>query len=418
VRALDLFAGHGWGIACRRLGIDEFAVEISDSAVATRAANGMQTLYRDVWEGLEDPNIVPEHELLIASPPCPTFSPAGKGEGRRAMPELLQAIDDRRYESVESLRALAEETDPASALVLVPLAYAWRNRPTYIVLEQVREVLPIWLQYVEVLRSWGYSAWAGILNSEQYGVPQTRRRAILIARRDGRPAAAPRPTHSRYYERDPARVDPGVERWVSMERAFGWNGQPLEIVSNYGTRGNAEARGVRRFDEPAATITSKAGRNVLRVTTGQNSAQANGETKRYTRDTDRPSPTVTGQARSWRLAGAGRTAERTGGQRPRPLDTPAHTMTGGGTAVWLGGDESINLTPEEAAILQSYPADFVLDVEVPDRKRGGTKPITKGDKFQGIGNAVPPLLAAAVLGSLLDDAEPLDSWADAFAGVA
>lgn len=52
--ALDLFAGTGWGVACQ-LGIEEYGVEIMPEACATRAANGMITLYADVWTGLEEP---------------------------------------------------------------------------------------------------------------------------------------------------------------------------------------------------------------------------------------------------------------------------------------------------------------------------------------------------------------------------
>lgn len=446
--ALDLFAGHGWGVALRRLGIIEHAVEISESAIATRVANGLsEPIYRDVWEGLDDPSLVPAHDIEVNSPPCPTFSSAGKGDGRRAMPALLAAIDDRRYESVESLRALAEETDPESALVLIPLAYAFQHRPRFMVLEQVREVLPIWRKYAEVLRSWGYSVWVGILNAEQYGVPQTRRRAILIARRDGLRAEPPPPTHSRYYERASQRLDPGVERWVSMEDALGWNvdrpaptvtggglalagpsrsgaevaprfGRRLALVSNYGSGGDPSNRGIRRADEPAPTITSKAGRNMVRVETGQNSAQAGGTTKRYSREVDRPAPTVTGQTRSWRVRtsmGTPKVDGRNGTHELDPANRPAHTVTGksGEWIRWIEGDDAINLTPEEAAILQSYPADFVLDVMVPDPKRGGLKPITKGDIFQGIGNAVPPLLAEAILRTLLTTPEP-DAWADVF----
>ena len=50
--ALDLFAGHGWGVACRELGIEEYGVEIMPEACAVREANGMRTIYNDVWDGL------------------------------------------------------------------------------------------------------------------------------------------------------------------------------------------------------------------------------------------------------------------------------------------------------------------------------------------------------------------------------
>ncbi len=195
--ALDLFAGHSWGVACQRLGIAEHGVELMPEAVATREANGMRTLFRDVWDGLGDtPHPIPPYDLLIASPPCQTFSMAGAGAGRRALDEVLGLIASRDFLDVDRLRAFGDAHDPRTALVLTPLTYAARDLPTFVVMEQVPPVLPVWEAVAEELRWLGYSAWTGVLNAEQYGVPQTRRRAILVARRDGVDASPPPPPHA------------------------------------------------------------------------------------------------------------------------------------------------------------------------------------------------------------------------------
>lgn len=67
----------------------------------------------------------------------------------------------------------------------------------------------------------------------------------------------------------------------------------------------------------------------------------------------------------------------------RNLDEPATTITSK-LPHWTDGDQMIRLTNEEAQILQSYPRDFVF---------GGKR----GPAAQQIGNAVPPLLAEAIL---------------------
>lgn len=348
--ALDLFAGTGWGVACQKLGIEEYGVEIMPEAIATRAANGMTTIYRDVWEGLDQDDFqFRDYDLLIASPPCQTFSMAGGGAGRKVLDNVLGLIDAKAYRSVEDLRAFGESHDPRTALVLTPLAHVYRDLPRYVVFEQVPPVLPVWERYAEEMRAWGYSVWTGNLQAEMYGVPQTRKRAILIAKRDpdlDGEAAPPEPTHSRYYSRDPKRLDEGVLPWVSMAEALGWG----------------KERG------------------------------------------------------AWSHAGASAAAEKTAGQTPRPDDLPAHTVTGKGNGVWVpadrpsftvtggggatGGAEVFarrtreamgnpeRITVAEAAALQSYPPGFTF---------AGAK--TK--QFLQVGNAVPPLLAEAILRAVI-----------------
>lgn len=355
--ALDLFAGHGWGVACKKLGIEEYGVEIMPEAVATREANGMSTIYRDVWTGLEASEdggyVTPDggFDLLIASPPCQTFSMAGSGAGRKALDEVLHAIDVRAYMHPSALRVFGRLHDPRTALVLTPLAHVARDTPTYVVFEQVPPVLPVWERCAEEMRRWGYSVWTGILNAEQYGVPQTRKRAVLIARADGVEAAPPVPTHSRYYSRDPKRLDPGVLPWVSMADALGWGMDARPYVAI------APGSGGGRPDTWAA-----GGAHARKIITDardsgrwlKSSYSTRGDyAKRGERPGHTPAPTVTSHVdrHKWHDNAA------TAGER---------------------------VTVAEAAALQSYPPDFTF---------AGTK--TK--QFLQIGNAVPPLLAEAIL---------------------
>lgn len=190
---LDHFAGTGWGVACRALGLREAGVEIMPEAVASREAAGFETIYNDVWAGLQNPSLVPEHRIYIASPPCQTFSTAGHGSGREALDQVVGLVEEEAYKDAPTLRKRGEQLgDDRTALVLAPLAHIWAHRPEFVALEQVPTVLPVWGAYATVLTDLGYSVWTGILNSEDYGVPQTRKRAYLIARRDGKTARAPK----------------------------------------------------------------------------------------------------------------------------------------------------------------------------------------------------------------------------------
>lgn len=355
IRAVDLFAGTGWGVACKRLGIiDEGGVEIMDEAVATREANGMRTIYRDVWDGLrltkeEHRTRYGSYGLKIASPPCQTFSLAGNGAGRAALNEVLEAIEVHAYKDADALLAFGEKHDMRTALVLTPLAYVWRDRPKLVAWEQVPTVLPVWEACAEAMREWGYDVKTEILSAEQYGVPQTRRRAILVARLGG-PVHLPVPTHSRYYNSNPTKLDPGVKKWVSMGEALGLKGFTAEKVMGKGMVERYGDRPGRDSDTPAFAIRASAGGMepggfVLR----SNYGTGGDSSKRGERTIDQPSATLTSKADRMKWDGTRR------------------------------------LTAEEAAALQSYPPDFTWT----------------GKKFLQIGNAVPPLLAEHILAALI-----------------
>jgi DNA (cytosine-5)-methyltransferase 1 len=85
------------------------------------------------------------------------------------------------------------------------------------------------------------------------------------------------------------------------------------------------------------------------------------------------------------------------------VTSPAQTITGGANAEW--GDRltrasgprdrdpsAVRLTPPQAAVLQSYPADFPFQGN-------------QGDRFLQIGNAVPPLLGQAVIAAAVEGAQ-------------
>ena len=436
--ALDHFAGLGWGIACQWLGIREHGVELAPSAIRMRSANGMRTIYRDVWSGLFHEHLVPEHDLYIASPPCQTFSMAGKGEGRKALDDVLDAIAADLYRNPADLERLEDRIDPRTALVLTPLAHIYRHRPRLIALEQVPEVLPVWLAYAAVLRNFGYSVWTGIMRSEQHGVPQTRKRAILMARLDGK-VTPPAPTHSRYYSTEPGRLDRGVEKWVSMAEAlgFGLASRPSPTITGGGT----ETGGA----EPIAKFAryTESDDWVLR-----GNQRPPGESDYHSRSVEAPAQTITSQADLFRFEqrpvglrsqyGVGGSTEERG---ERLVDEPASTITSkSGSMKWFDRDGleewgrtdipaptvaadprlpkrkyrkdgerqmdgALRLTHREAAALQSFPA-------------GMTWSGNQGQRFLAIGNAVPPLLAAAILGALLGPPVERDAWDNVFAEVA
>lgn len=253
MKGVELYAGPGgWSEGARmaRPDLEMYGFEYDEAACETARAAGHLRQCLDILD--VDPRGILRLLLLVfylhASPPCQGFSMAGKGAGRKDGERLLVALrlmaKHPSFEDVKSIITTFAQgaSDPRSMHVLVPMLWIAAMRPTYVSFEQVPTVLPLWEEAAETLRAWGYDADARVLNAEQYGVPQTRKRAILLAHRDEDrfEGAWPAPTHSRYYPRTPDKLDEGVQKWVSMAEALGW-GSEFVVRSNYGTGGDPAA---------------------------------------------------------------------------------------------------------------------------------------------------------------------------------
>lgn len=362
---LDLFAGPGgWDLGARALGLDPLGVEIDAATCATREAAGLRTLRADV--AALPPGSFGPIDGLIASPPCQAFSVAGRRAGQRDRQRILACVADVRAgrDTRASLRdELAEDApedalfgfatqDGRSLLVVEPLRYALALRPRWIALEQVPPVLEVWREVGRVLVDKGWRVWCGLLRADEYGVPQTRERAILIANRDRQPGV-PRPTHQRW-RRDVEPMRPvdqdGRQPWLTMADALGW---PAGVV------------GFPRRAERAGDGEVYRDRDLFPV--------------------GRPAPAMTEKARSWQ-----RWVYRNGNQpraARRGLAEPAPTVAFGraaGDVRWTDGAASRRVTLAEAAILQGFPADYPF---------AGTRSAA----FRQVGNAIPPPMARAIL---------------------
>lgn len=312
---LSLFGGMGgFCQAARAHGLDPLGVEWDDAACATREAAGLRTLQADV--SVLDPADFAPCSGLIATPPCPSFSMAGKGAGRAAIDFYLTAI--ARMAGGETIPAVELDEacgDDRAHLVLEPLRWALALRPRWVALEQVEPVLPLWEATATALRRHGYWTWCEVLSAEQFGVPQTRRRAILLASLNG-PVSAPPATHQRYIaprrrdeategmfalpepERIVAPEDRDLLPWLSMAEALGWGmtARPTHTVTAGGTGGGGGVEVFASSDVRAIQARERdEGRWRLRMTTMPNSAERAADVSRVH---DRPAPTIVGTRRS------------------------------------------------------------------------------------------------------------------------
>lgn len=202
---------------------------------------------------------VGELDVLDGSPPCASFSTAGKREAHwgksKKYSDVEQRTDDLFFEYVRFLKAM---------------------RPKMFVAENVSGLVKgtakgYFLQILAAMKAAGYRVEARLLDAQWLGVPQTRQRIIFMGARedlDLQPAF-PQPLPHRYSVRD----------------AIPW------IVATGGIRATGFAGGdMTPGSEPSPTIMAGDGNG---MNTSQFGAEAEVDQRNAGRSlTDRPAPTV------------------------------------------------------------------------------------------------------------------------------
>ena len=124
-----------------------------------------------------------ELSLLAAGPPCQPFSKAAQWSSTSRT-----GIDDRRADCLHDLLNLID--------VFLPEAILLENVPGFISGKtSAIRLFASQLQEINERHSCAYRLETSVVDAADYGVPQHRRRAIVVARRDGKAFAWPRKTH-------------------------------------------------------------------------------------------------------------------------------------------------------------------------------------------------------------------------------
>lgn len=190
-RVLDLFSGCGGiSLGFQKAGFSSLAaVEIDELAALSHALNfhghldpdalGAHAKARDITklepdelaEELDLGDIAEAVDVLVGGPPCQAYARVGRAK-LREVAEHPQAF----------------KVDPRGNLYLRYLAWVKACRPLAILMENVPDILHygghnIVEEIVEALEAMGYVARYSLINSAFHGVPQMRDRVFLVAYR-------------------------------------------------------------------------------------------------------------------------------------------------------------------------------------------------------------------------------------------
>lgn len=376
------FAGFGgFSIALREAGFDTVEIELLPLIAEVNRANGGNVITGDFLD--IDPTDYADYWLAQFSPPCPNFSMAN-AKGSEAEIDLMLA------------RKICEFIRVA--------------RPRYFVLENVTQYQRSlsWLLIWYTLLEWGYGVDTWNLNTADYGVPQSRRRMIVIGRRDGRQPTKPWPTHSKT-------GDLFTRPWVSwyeavedliprLERGEFANWQKKGLPEKYRSFmiGNGSRSNPKFVNQPTATITANHNQLKLKafIVDGAN-GRGDGRKGPTVCPVGQPMFTVIASALDKNsppkafIAGGQYQTPNNGQLRTvqnRDASEPIWTIVAnenGDTRAYLAEGEGYTVVMNIRALarFQGFPDWF----KFPDDRRLACR---------GIGNAVPPPLGAAIIRSL------------------
>jgi len=267
--------------------------------------------------------------LLAGCAPCQPFSSYTRGKG----------VGHAKWGMLEQFARLVKETKP-DLVTMENVPGLQRQEPFQL--------------FLKTLKKCGFHVAYGVLNAADYGVPQQRKRLVLLASRHG-PVTLPVPTH------------PGKEHWVTVRKAI----EDLPKLQHGRTSKNDA---IHR----AASLSPL---NLKRIR-----ASKPGGTWRdwpqelvatcHTKESGKHSAGVYGRM-TW--------------------DAPAPTMTtlcnGFGNGRFGHPKQNRAISLREAAIFQSFPQNYIFGEPGKD--------VSSKTVARLIGNAVPPKLAEAVGRQLL-----------------
>lgn len=208
IDTISLFSGGGGlDLGFKKSGFNiVYAIDIDKAAVESYKENiDSNIILEDLLK--IDLNSLPKAQVVIGGPPCQSFSLVGKRD-----------VNDDRSDLVWRYLEIIQHVQPEYFVFenVVGLKSAKTPKGTRVIDD-----------LSEAFEEIGYTISIETLNAADYGVPQRRKRVIIVGSRAGNMFEFPSKTHNE----DGVN---GLEKWVSAEEALGDLGEAtMEGKSNY-----------------------------------------------------------------------------------------------------------------------------------------------------------------------------------------
>lgn len=264
-------------------------------------------------------------DMVVGGPPCQGFSTVGKGD-----------VDDTRNQLFRQFVRVVKET-----------------KPRVVIFENVTGMVakknaPILRKVFAMFEDLGYTMEARVMSAEEYGVPEMRRRTIIMGVLGGE-CRFPKPTHG---TRGTHKLVTVADAWKNLKAHDG-------VVYNH----DRELAQVKKREDLERLKFIPAGGGI-----------------RYHEDEKKYLPRKLWFDVDWAELREGRfrqtRLQRLDLKKPSPTILTARTS-------YYHPKENRYLTPREAAACQGFPNDFIFEG-------------SQTAQFRQIGNAVPPILGRAL----------------------
>lgn len=355
ITTLDLFAGAGgltlgFHMAGRGY-LPVFAVEHEIAAAETFERNfGCEVYAGDIEDGPDYPDSV---DVIVGGPPCQGFSPLGRDRDDLSRAQL-NGLWKHYLDAVRILR---------------PKAFVIENVPQFQRSEQFASLLELLSPETTDEMLSGYTLGYGTLDAADYGVPQHRRRGILVAIRDyaGETVTDEATGVDRLpWPPPPSHGSDGLLPYATVREAFSEPAKLPGRTTGFGPYVDGDDQHLHFGRRP----TAKSLERYKTIPPGGN---------RF--DLMRERPDITPACWLNKPAGTTDVMGRMWWDRPSPTIRTEFYKPEKGRYLHPTADRPI--THREAARLQSFPDSYVFEG-------------TKIEIARQIGNAVPPLLGKAI----------------------